>query len=244
MVEPEARESLGVYLRGLREARSASLQEMARSTRVSVSHLEALEAESLADLPAPVFVKGFIRAYCHFLGEGANEALARYRDMVSQRPAAEPRPARRAPTVPPSPVLVSLALVTVLGVSLLAFNFLVKRAPERAVEPVAAAVQSDAAIAPASPASGAGSGGTQRLIVRAVDATWIRIQTDDGRVTEELLQPGAAREWTSERRFLLTVGNAGGIELELNGKPLPSLGARGAVIHRLELPQSGPALGS
>ena len=65
------------------------------------------------------------------------------------------------------------------------------------------------------------------------------MQTDDGRVAEELLPPGATREWTSNKRFVLTVGNAGGIELELNGRPLAPLGAKGAVIQRLELPEGG-----
>ena len=77
---------------------------------------------------------------------------------------------------------------------------------------------------------------TQRLIVRAVEPTWIRVQIDDARVVEELLAAGAQREWTSDRRFLLTIGNAGGIEIVLNGRPLPPLGASGAVIHRLSLP--------
>jgi cytoskeleton protein RodZ len=77
----------------------------------------------------------------------------------------------------------------------------------------------------------------QRLVVKAVERTWIRVQIDDGREVEELLKAGTQREWTSDRRFVLTVGNAGGIEIVLNGRPLPSLGARGAVIHRLSLPQ-------
>ena len=70
-----------------------------------------------------------------------------------------------------------------------------------------------------------------------MEPTWIRVQIDDARVVEELLEAGAQREWTSDRRFVLTIGNAGGIEIVLNGRPLPSLGARGAVIHRLSLPE-------
>ncbi len=67
---------------------------------------------------------------------------------------------------------------------------------------------------------------------------------DEGQVAEELLQAGAVREWTAARRFVLTVGNAGGLELDLNGKRMPSLGAKGAVIQRLVLPQEEPAGGS
>ena len=39
------------------------------------------------------------------------------------------------------------------------------------------------------------------------------------------------------------VGNAGGVEVALNGKVLPPLGPKGTVIQHLELPQA-PASGS
>src|SRR6185295_5229108 len=76
----------------------------------------------------------------------------------------------------------------------------------------------------------------QRLVIRAVEPTWVRVQTDEGRIAEELLPAGASREWAAERRFLVTIGNAGGVELTLNGKALPPLGPKGTVIQRLELP--------
>ena len=85
--------------------------------------------------------------------------------------------------------------------------------------------------------------GSQHLVIRAVDPTWIRVQPDEGRATEELLPAGASREWSAERRFLVTIGNAGGVEVALNGKVLPPLGPKGTVVHRLELPQA-PASGS
>jgi hypothetical protein len=78
--------------------------------------------------------------------------------------------------------------------------------------------------------------GLQRLLIRAVEPSWIRVQTDDGRVVEELLPAGASREWATQRRFVVTIGNAGGVEVTLNGKALPALGAKGTVIKRLELP--------
>ena len=69
--------SLGIRLRELREAKGVSLDDIARSTRVGRRHLEALETDSWAELPAPVFVKGFIRAYCDFLDASPDEALER-----------------------------------------------------------------------------------------------------------------------------------------------------------------------
>jgi hypothetical protein len=70
------------------------------------------------------------------------------------------------------------------------------------------------------------------------------VQVDKGQITEELMQPGAVREWTATRRFVLTVGNAGGLEVDLNGQRIPALGARGAVIQKLVLPVDAPEAGS
>ena len=79
-----------------------------------------------------------------------------------------------------------------------------------------------------------------RLIARASEATWLRVRTEDGRATEETIPAGEVREWISNRPFVVTIGNAAGVALELNGQKLPPLGARGAVIGRLVLPPAEP----
>jgi hypothetical protein len=81
-------------------------------------------------------------------------------------------------------------------------------------------------------------------VIHAVEPTWIRVQADEGAVSEELLPAGAVREWTAARRFTLTVGNAGGLEIDLNGRRMPPLGVRGAVIQKLVLPQEAQGAGS
>jgi cytoskeleton protein RodZ len=75
-----------------------------------------------------------------------------------------------------------------------------------------------------------------RLVARVTELTWIRVRMEDGRFTEETIPAGQVREWISDGPFVLTVGNAGGVTLELNGRELPPLGARGAVIGRLVIP--------
>src|SRR3989442_2058260 len=70
--------SVGSYLRGLRQRRGVSLDEISRSTRIPQRYLEALEGDDFAPLPAPPFTRGFIRAYCQALHEPPDEALACY----------------------------------------------------------------------------------------------------------------------------------------------------------------------
>ena len=258
MTEREATPSVGACLRALREARGGSVEDMARATRVGSQQIEALEADRFEELPAPVFVKGFIRAYCGFLGESADEPLRRYRAALGEPPPRERNPAMvsRRPSRSASPLVVSLVLLLVFGVALLAVNLGFKRglgskvpapAPVAKVEPSAPpsppAPAPVPAVATAMTPAAAESAPAQRLVVRAVERTWIRVQSDDGRFVDATLEPGATREWTAERRFLLTIGNAGGIEIELNGRLMPRLGERGAVIRQLELPQQA-AVGS
>ena len=279
--EPSAT-SLGGHLRALREAKGSSLEDMARSTRVGIRHLEALEEERLTDLPSPVFVRGFIRAYCGFLREAPDEVLAHYEALAGERAAAQAAnaPPRPRTTWASSSVVVGLALLVILGIALILINLTVKRtggtsvaapnsevsaampapapaplaaapaeaprSPTASPPPVVAPPASAPAVAPVptpAPAVARSVPGPHRLTIKAVDATWIRVQPDEGRATEELLPAGASREWSAERRFLVTIGNAGGVEVALNGKILSPLGPKGTVIQRLELPQA-PASGA
>ena len=286
--------SLGAYLRALREKPDISLEEIARSTRVAFRYLESLEAEDYSALPAPVFTRGFIRAYCQRFGVAPDEALALYderqgapeapappsRRVIAAARGARARPAGVATAAAPrtdeprsrGAVLVSFVLLIVLGMALFAVTLMIQ--PGREAERHAAsrsAPESRTAEAPvevtapppsAQPAGawptvttpatgpvsvpGPGDDGESsaftspyRLVARAVEPTWIRVRTEDGRNSEETVPAGEVREWVSNRPFVLTVGNAGGITLELNGRALPSLGARGAVITRLVVPPEG-----
>jgi hypothetical protein len=64
----------------------------------------------------------------------------------------------------------------------------------------------------------------------------MRVRTEDGRTSEETIPPNEIREWISNGPFIITIGNAGGVSLELNGRAIPRLGASGSVITRLVLP--------
>jgi cytoskeleton protein RodZ len=240
--------SLGVYLRGLREAKGMSLDDISRSTRVGRRHLEALESDKLEDLPARVFVKGFIRAYCDTLEAPPDQAFDLFRQTAGEPARPERSASRRSFGARPhrgGPLLVSAILVLALGGSLFALHLGLK-GPAR--EPVAVApsppatpaASSSPAPSPATAAVEAKPTGSHRLVMRAIEPTWVRVQIDDGTVAEELLPTGAVREWTAARGFVLTVGNAGGLEVDFNGRRLPSLGARGAVIQRLVLPPDKP----
>ena len=61
------------------------------------------------------------------------------------------------------------------------------------------------------------------------EATWIKLSSDGATVLNEILQPGTTRRFTAQNSMTLTVGNAAGLKIKLNDKPVPPLGLRGQV---------------
>lgn len=78
-----------------------------------------------------------------------------------------------------------------------------------------------------------------RLAARVTEPTWIRVRMDDGRVIQETVRAGAMRQWISNGRFFVSVGDAGAVTFELNGRPLAPLGAPGTVVSGVLLPPEG-----
>jgi cytoskeletal protein RodZ len=264
------------------------------------SYLEALEADEFAALPAPVFTKGFIRAYCQALGVAPDEAFTLWDQRGSEGAEAKPAPMPARPAPIPSAtteavkrreaaesrsrgaVLAGFVMLVVLGLALFAMTLWLqpqgdRQTESRAVVPApapraapvvetppmgappqpvpAAAVAAPTAAAPGpvpvpasapAPAPSAeaprivGVTSPYRLVARTSERTWVRVRTEDGRTSEENIPAGETREWVSNRPFVLTIGNAGGVTLELNGRRVPRLGPSGAVIERLVLPEDAP----
>lgn len=75
---PGARPGPGAELRGAREAQGREVRDVARALRLDQAVIRALEADDFAALPAPIFVKGYLNAYCRLLGIAPDGVLADY----------------------------------------------------------------------------------------------------------------------------------------------------------------------
>ncbi|MCE5262674.1 MAG: DUF4115 domain-containing protein [Deltaproteobacteria bacterium] len=84
----------------------------------------------------------------------------------------------------------------------------------------------------------AGAGKMYHLIIEARELTWIRITEDRNPSYQALLKPGDRMERMASEFFQLDIGNAGGLNMTFDGKPLGSLGKPGQIIH-LRLPERG-----
>ncbi|MGH9798203.1 MAG: helix-turn-helix domain-containing protein, partial [Candidatus Polarisedimenticolia bacterium] len=80
----------GGELRDERQRRRQTLEGIAEKTKIRRAYLQAIEEERFGDLPAAVFVRGFIREYARSLGlpgdEVVRQYMKRHRDWQESRP--------------------------------------------------------------------------------------------------------------------------------------------------------------
>jgi cytoskeleton protein RodZ len=79
-------------------------------------------------------------------------------------------------------------------------------------------------------------GSGHRLNIQASSPTWVRIVVDDQPPKEMIIKAGESREWSGQQGFTLSLGNAGGVTLNLDGQDLPPVGKSGQVVRNIQLP--------
>ncbi len=69
-----------------------------------------------------------------------------------------------------------------------------------------------------------------RMDIVAKDSCWISVDVDGRPVSRRLMEPGEERVFNARERLFILIGNAGGVQLKINGKPTKPLGDPGEVI--------------
>ena len=117
-------ESPGEYLKREREIRGVSLEDISDATKIRVGLLISIESNDFNALPVTPFVKGFIQAYCRYLGLDAQDAILRYEaymrslaenetSALKQRAADKIRKPEAQVSYPPLSIIV-IAAITIM----------------------------------------------------------------------------------------------------------------------------------
>lgn len=83
-VHPET-EFTGALLTKVRLSQGVELSDIAQRTKISASHLRAIEAEAVADLPALVYVQGFVQEIAKYLRLDTQQVVRSYMRRLRDR---------------------------------------------------------------------------------------------------------------------------------------------------------------
>lgn len=101
--------------------------------------------------------------------------------------------------------------------------------PDKPPTPSPLEAQAQPASDPASGSSAIPENAKVSLKIAASEASWLSVSADGKPVFRGILQANETKELGALERAKLVVGNAGGLSVEWNGKPIGSLGRRGQV---------------
>lgn len=242
----EAPMSLGERFRAAREQRALALSDVAEQIHIRSVYLAAIEEENWGAIGAPVYIRGFIRTYARFLGIDPEDAVAQFNAAAAP---SEPSPSERGGgrSAQPRSLGPLLWLASLVALALIGFVVYLYLAPPRTPSvagrpsPLLAPPLPGTPQAAATPevvgSPGAGEGGpaplaaARTLAIHLTAPSWLRVSVD-GNVSIEGTFPAGTTKTFHGKVALVRVGNAGGVEITVDGKPLGPLGGPGDVVEK------------
>ena len=248
--------SAGELLRNERIRQHRGLSEISSQTCISTRYLQAIEADDVGQLPGDFFYRSFLRQYAEslHLDEGATEQVVAAAVPIE---VPDPLPAMnhmydKAQTggstrwTPSTSFAVCLLIaVMVAGSGLYALWQRFQADADETPAPTASAQPAPTAQAPPvdstapaarpteqtaqPPAAPAASDGNFAVELSSTEPAWVSLSSAGKTVFIGTLQPAEPHQFQVEGDAKLLTGNAGALEIRLNGKPLGTIGPRGQI---------------
>lgn len=254
---PRTADGPGVWLRRNRAAHGLTLDDIARSTKITKPILIALESSDVLRLPAPIYTRGFVKAYAREVGldpdRTADDYLAQIEPLGTQHlraDAGQPPPAARTTDAsldvkdgtghPLSGHQLRrfgwlTTAVALAGLVVYLTSFADRDAGENAAGITAPAAIGDDAVpagrtAPLDAAiadATRAAGDPLQVEIRTQGLCWVVIRVDGEPTLERLLQPGEQHTFDVSEEALMRVGDPGTLTLTINGQAARPLGTAG-----------------
>ncbi|WMX44738.1 helix-turn-helix domain-containing protein [Streptomyces roseicoloratus] len=260
------RDSIGRALRQARVAAGLTVEEVSASTRVRVPIVHAIEEDDFSRCGGDVYARGHIRTFARVVGLDPAPLIEQYDAGHGGRPAPTPaaplfeaeriRPEPRRPNWTAAMVAAIVAVVGFVGFTMFNGTDNTGGAGASADGPAPApkATSAPATPKPVKPAppkpvpseSAIAAVPQDKVTVKLTvtdDKSWISAKGADGKLLfDGLLLKGESKTFQDDERIDLILGNAGPIELYVNGKKIEDSFESGQV-ERLSYTKGDPQAG-
>ncbi|WP_372680645.1 helix-turn-helix domain-containing protein [Desulfosarcina sp.] len=228
-------DTFGGYLKACRVKQELAIQTVAEKTKIAIHCLKAIEENAHDRLPPQAYVKSFIRTYADAVGANADVAAELYLSDLQRRENAEQHKLRRREKLWAVRQSMVAAGVILGIVFLLRYtDFFMAAAPLPNTAPPERMTPSETpasgAEAAADRTSAAKPQATLKLQVNAVEQTWLKVIVDGQNARSYDLKPGDRLELEGTHGFNLMIGNATGLQIFLNERPVKIFGSSGQVV--------------
>ncbi len=242
-------ESVGTKLKNLRLEKGLTLEDVYKKTKLHLNILKAIEDDSLVGIN-PIYIRGFLKIYCKFLGVDPKDCISDYREPQSSPNLAKPSSGFAAGARPFIKIKPLLAIAGVILFIVILFNlgkfisskrrvvFPPKRAPLILPHKVIEKKAPDKRKLTVATEPKKEVFSVIRLGLRAKENSWVDLRVDGKVVFRNMLKKGKFESWAANDKIELSLGNAGAVELELDGRAIPPLGRKNQSIKGIRITKS------
>ena len=237
--------SFGRYLKAIRLEKGIDLKDVSKETKIGMDYLLMIEKEDHDLFPAEVFVKGFLRAYAQVIAADGDEAVKRYlssRGVFKEAVGFDADLKRSGQAFWPRLMLSLGALLGIIILSVLLISVFSHR-PSSDNSELKSTRATDRDISPndslkTAPIGEHSENIPEKLLLKivSVEDTWIKIIIDGQSTKEYRLKPGDLLELEASSGYNVLIGNAAGVQLTLNGKPVEKLLGKSGEVVTIQIP--------
>ncbi|MFC6084611.1 helix-turn-helix domain-containing protein [Sphaerisporangium aureirubrum] len=237
--------SIGVTLAAARNAAGMTVAQLAGRTRIRETVIYAIERDDFSMCGGDFYSRGHVRNIARTLGLDPDAIVHQF----DEEHGGAPRPVRAAAVFQAetriklrerrSPnwstaMAIALAIVAVFGVTRVMSGSGTPVATVDGVKPAATPKATASARPPAaSKAAAKPVSDMVTLQVKATKPSWLEISDSKGKqMFRGTLPAGVTSTWKTRKRMQITIGNAGGVDLKVNGKRLGVPGKSGELVTR------------
>jgi hypothetical protein len=233
-------DTFGSYLKRFRLERGMGIQILSGKTKITAHLIHAIEESDHRRLPPKPYVKGFIQTYAKAVDADANQAIRLYLAELKRDEDTKQKALRRQASIGRlRRLLLAVGIVTSILLLIRFTDFF----PEKKASPPAADPNRSIISDPMDDREKVTAQQrpldlpkeTLRLKVTAVEKTWLKVIVDGTNARSYELQPEDRLELEGSESFNLMIGDATGLAILLNERPVQLYGSKGQTVS-LKLP--------
>ena len=236
--------SLGSLIAKARKDVGLSLEDLAAKTNIRISVLSEIEKDNFSQCGGETYARGHVRNIAAILKADQKEFIRLYEEeqggevrsmkdlLVENSVMRQPEESRKVSWK--VLVMISVASLFVVGIAQVVISNttsseVVSATPSASASPTADETTAQSPSAEPSAENTFSSGTGVEVVINAVRAkSWLFVSDDAGSVLfSGQISRGSAKTFSSDSQLNLKVGNAGGVDLKVNGKKVPSIGVDG-----------------